>query len=114
MPFTDQHKEELERRIVETIIQALEKGEVKQSDLSEVATVVLEKVDQLENQDQVAEFMTELSVRWPIFKPILQIELGKIKSELEKRVAHEVLRLANSGDVEAAIRLAKTMTEQQE
>lgn len=113
MPFTDEHKHELEKKIVETLIGALEKNELVEDQLSIIAGRVLERIDTLSTQDELAEFLTELCVEWPMFQQLLEIELGKVKSEVEKKVAHEVLLLANSGKIEEAIRLAKTMTEQQ-
>lgn len=112
MPLLEQHRKELEHRIVDTMITALEKNEVSEDELTDIAGFVLERIDTLGNEDQAAEFLTELSAKWGFFKPILVLELGKVKSEVEKKIARDVLSLANSGNIEEAIRLAKTMTEQ--
>ncbi len=112
MQFTEHHKEEVERRIVEAMIRGLEESKLTTHETTIIAGLVLERIDAITTQDALAEFLTELSAKWPIFQPLMQIELGKVRSVLEQKIAHDVLQLANSGNIEEAIRLAKTMTEQ--
>lgn len=112
MQVTEHHKEEVERRIVEAMIRGLEEGKLTTQESSTIAGIVLGRVDTIATQDAMAEFLTELSAKWPIFQPLMQIELGKVRSILEQKIAHDVLQLAHSGNIEEAIKLAKTMTEQ--
>jgi hypothetical protein len=112
MDLTEQYKESIERKIVEAIISALDKKEIQESELSQIAGMVLDGIDKVSSQDQLIDFLTTLSDRWTIFKNILEIEKGQIKSVLEKKTADDVLQLANTGNIEEAIRLAKTVTQQ--
>lgn len=113
MPIDEQHKLHVETSIVNTIADALEKGSVETSDLPDISDFVLARIDAVKTEDELAEFLTELTAQWSFFQPILDIELGRVKSQLEKKIAHDVLKLANSGNIEEAIRLAKTMTQGQ-
>ncbi len=111
MDFTEEHKHDIEMRIVRRIILAIEKQELTSADLPNIADLILARIDTIKTQDELAEFLTELSARWSVFKDVLEIELGRVKSNLEKKIARDVLNLANAGNIEEAIRLARTMTE---
>jgi hypothetical protein len=113
MQVDEQHKVEIETRIVTAIADALEKEQVTTEELPQIADFVLKRIDAVQTEDQLAEMLTELAAQWPFFKNILEIELGRVKSALEKKIAHDVLQLANDGNIEEAIRLARTMTQKQ-
>lgn len=112
MNFTDQHKEEVERKIVEAIASAVEKKEIEESVLPDISEFVLDRIDKIQTQELLVEFLRLLSDKWSIFKGVFDLESGALRSLLDKKTADDVSQLANSGNIEEAIRIAKTATQQ--
>lgn len=110
MDFTQEHKNEIERKIVEAIIAGLENKSLLESQLSEIADFVLQRIDAVKNQDELLAFLADLSSKWSIFNNVKLTEEGEVKAEAENEVAKGVLDLAKSGKIDDAIDLAKTMT----
>jgi len=111
MEVTDEHRTEIERKILKAIINALENNQVTEEDLPNIADFVLARIDDCKNHDQLIKFLDELSQKWPFFEGLEQIERGEVTEAKEDQVEQEVLNLAKSGKVTEAINLAKTVTE---
>jgi len=110
MDVTPEHKNEIEKKIVEAIVAGLENKNLLESQLSEIADFVLQRMDAVKNQDELLAFLADLSSKWPVFNNIKLTEEGEAKNEAEKDVAKGVLDLAKNGKIDDAIGLAKTMT----
>ncbi len=110
MDFTQEHKTEIENKIVETIADEVEKGNLKEENLKDIADFVLGRIDQIKNQDELIAFLFELSTKWTVFKTIETMERANLKGKVEKEVAEGVLMLAKNGKIDEALNLAKTMT----
>lgn len=111
MDITQDHKNEVERKIVEVVIAALENNNLQQSELPSIGDFVLGRIDAIKTQGELLNFLSELSLKWAIFKNIEMIEKGEAKDQKEDKVAENVLNLAKQGNINDAISLAKTMTE---
>lgn len=108
--FTQEHKNEIEKKIVEAIVTGLESNKILENQLSEIADFVLERIDALKTHEELVVFLSDLAARWPIFENIALTEKGEAKDKAEDRIASEALKLAQSGKIDDAIDLAKTMT----
>jgi len=106
-----EHVKEIERKILEAIVQGLERKQLLAADIPEIANFVLAKVAKCNSHNELISGLDELSQKWPIFKGILQLEQGEIAEAKEDSAEEEVLRLAKTGQVDAAINLAKSFTE---
>lgn len=107
MDVTQERKEEIERRIVKIITSSLEKNSISEADLPTIAQFVLENLDGVTTNDQLFDFLSELSLRWPIFENVELIEKGQMKEQKEDQVAQDVLILTKSGKIDEALNLAK-------
>lgn len=106
-----QHKNDLEKRIVETVITSLEKNSLEESQLAEIADFVLGRIDTIQTQEELIAFLNELSFKWPLFSNLSLIEKGDVKDKVEDEVAEGVETLAQTGKIDDAIDLAKTITQ---
>lgn len=104
-------KEEIQTRIVEAMISALEKQEVNPEEISTIAAFVLDEIDKATTQEELLQFLRDLSSKWTIFTPVLVIESGEARDEKEDQVTKDVLHLAKNNKLDEAIQLAKTMTQ---
>jgi len=110
MDVTQEHKEEIQKKIVEAIIAGLENKKLLEIQLSEIADFVLQRMDAVKNQDELLAFLADLSSKWSVFNNIKLTEEGEVKNEAENKVTKDVLDLAKNGKIDDAIGLAKTMT----
>ncbi len=99
-----------EKDIVESVVISLENGNLKEDDLPEIGKFVLDRVDLLKSHQDLADFLAELSSKWPIFLNIAKIEKGELKEKAEEKTANEVLNLLQHGKIDDALSLAKSET----
>ncbi len=107
----DSYKKKVEQEIVNTIIKGLKENTLTEVDSHRIATFVLEGVDKISNHNELIGFLSLLSIRWPIFSPIAQMEEGKLKRVVEKKTAQDVLKLISQNQIGSAIKLAQGVTE---
>lgn len=104
-------REELESKILAILTTALENNTITTDDVSPIATFVLENAKDISDQQELIEFLRELSNRWNIFTPLLVISSGELQEKAENEIGQGVLELAKSGKLEEAIQLAKSATQ---
>lgn len=108
----NEHKKELETTIVETLINSLNKDIINAEEVSTIAEYILDRIDKCKTQQELLAFLRELSAKWAIFTPVLVVESGELKEQKEEKVIDQIESLTAHGDIEEAIRLAKSMTTQ--
>lgn len=111
MDDLNQYKDEVIRKIVESMATALEKEELTQDSLSEISGFILERIDKIQTQDELMQLISEVSTKWPVFKNLELIEKGQIQEKVEDIASQDVTSLVKSGKLEEAIDLAKKTME---
>lgn len=106
----EQHKKDIENKIVDRLISALNIDKITELDSSNIAKFVLERIDTIKNEGEMIQFLQQLADSWNIFIPIITMEEHESKRRIENEVAEGVLLLAQHGKVENAIKLAKSVT----
>lgn len=104
------HKKEIETQIVETMISALENEKITESESSEIAAFVLDRIDAVTTTQEMTTFLQDLAAKWEIFGSLLFLEQADLKERVEDEVAAGVLLLAEHGKLDDAIRLARSAT----
>lgn len=112
MGFSEEHKKQVETMLVEAVITALESGDLAEGDLPAIGNAILSHIDSITSSQELVTFLKKLSSEWPFFSQVLEIEMGKVKAIEEAAVANDVLHMASQGQIEEALQLAKTMTDQ--
>lgn len=95
----EKNKSEVERHIVETIISGLNQGLLKEYQLQEIATFVLERIDIVETQDQLIGFLHQLSLKWPIFEHLAIHEEASLKKDDDSKAAQNLLTLIKNDQI---------------
>lgn len=103
------HKEKIEREIVETCAQALEKRELTTQDTSQVADFVLTKIDSIQNEQELLIFLGELSQKWPLFQTVIDMEKGSIQEQNEGIAINQITQNLREGKIEEAIQISQTI-----
>jgi hypothetical protein len=111
MDVTESHLVEIEKSIIEVIVRSLEEQKLSEQDLPKIAEFVLNGIKNIKDHEQIVAFLYGLSSNWPVFDHLEEIERGEMQDTIEDKGEKEVLSLAKNGNIEEAIRLAKSMTE---
>jgi len=111
MELSAEHKKDVERKIVEMVIDGLEKDTISAQEAQNAASFILEKIYLLKTTEELASFLQELSSKWPIFTNLHTIEQGQAKEKQEDAVVQKVEELTESGNIDEALNLAKTATD---
>lgn len=107
MDLTDQHKKDVERKLVETIIDSLQKNEISVGDKDAISAFILERMPIVKTHEEFIAFLRELSSKWAIFSPLLVIESGEVKDKNEEKAVDKVETLTQEGKIDEAINTAK-------
>lgn len=104
-PFTEQRKK-LEHEILEIVVSSLEQNRLTTEEPQQIATFVLDRIDNLKNQEHVVSFLTELATKWPIFSSLLEMEKGQVERKQEEQAANQVAQLIKMGRTKQALQMA--------
>lgn len=110
MDFTQEHKEKIERQILEIMANALDSGQLTTEDSSVVANFVLDRIDKVANHQELLEFLGVLGEKWPVFSTLKEQGEGKIQDSVNEEVADGVELLIKHGKLEKALALVKSIT----
>lgn len=108
MEVTPEEKKKIEKMIVDTSIDALEAGAIREYDLSVIADFVLQKIDTAQTMDQMREFLEELASKWHFFLPIERFLEGEMQHDGELKAITQAEALAKQGNVDQALAAIKS------
>lgn len=106
MNLDQNYKNKIEEELVKTIATGLEQGRILPKDTQGIADFILGRIDQIASHEQLTQFLSELSFRWPVFSALLSFE----QKEAAVKTAKEAADLAKQGKIEEALDLAKAAT----
>src|SRR3989344_6534746 len=92
LDVSDEHKKEIEAKIVEDIVFGLESNKISETDLPRIADFVLGKIDNIQNHEELVSFLNELSEKWPVFDNLEEVERGEVKDSEEGQAEKDVLK----------------------
>lgn len=107
MEFTQEHKGQVEKRIVELMIVGLQNKVLTEQDTIDLSEFVLDRIDGVKNQHELILFLKEFSERWEVFKPILFHEEGQMQNKVNDEVADGIELLISHGKLDRALALVK-------
>ncbi len=107
MEVTPEEKKKIEKMIVDTSIDALEAGAIREYDLSVIADFVLKKIDTVKTQEEMRVFLEELATKWQFFLPIERFLEGEIQHVGEMKAITQAQAHAKEGNVESALAAIK-------
>ncbi len=84
--FDDQHKKDLEVKLVRKILDAYDSNELDYYEMKDAAGYILDNFPQVSSHEQLVDFLKNLSGYWPTFKTFLTVELGETKQDNEKQL----------------------------
>ena len=116
MDLSIEHKKEVQRRIMETLLTAYEKLEIKKADFDAISKFILERDPAIKTHHDLIVFLRELTANWNIFSFVLTLEDGEVKKIEENKAVEQIEDLTQEGKIdealEAARRIVKNINEQ--
>jgi len=106
----NEHKKEIERMLVETIIKALEQGKLTNEELPTVSTLILETIGKAKTHEELRKYLNELAKKWSIFQPILTLEHDEQDTKIKEEAVQKVIALTKENKIGEALNVAKTAT----
>lgn len=100
-------KTELEQRIVDVVLQEIEKETINLNQAKEVTSFWLAKSGDLTTEEELLRFVEEFTLKWPIFSKINLVEQGKVQASEDLKKVEDVTSLVKNGKIEEALGLAK-------
>lgn len=110
MQFTEDKKKDIERDIVELVIAALENKAITTGDTTVIGQMVLQRIDNIENQEDLILFLEVLTERYHIFSPLVLREKGVVEGKREERIIDDVQGLIQNGNIDEALKIVKSAT----
>ncbi|MGE5041631.1 MAG: hypothetical protein ACM3IJ_01875 [Candidatus Levyibacteriota bacterium] len=108
MEFTQEHKKNVEKMIVDAAIDALGAQMIPESELQPIAAFVLGKIDLIKTVEELTEFLKELTAKWSFFLPIERFLEAEVKHEGEKELIDKAEDLVKNGNVNEALEVLKS------
>lgn len=105
-----QQKTEIERAIVEELLQQVDAKTITLEESMPIVNYCLEKIKPLTTKEEITAFLTSLSAQWPMFNKLVIIENAKEKEANKDEVVDEIVSLAKDGKLDEALSVAKTAT----
>lgn len=106
----DERKAQIENMIVDAILLGIEKKLATEEDLPKIADYVLRYIEPITTEQDLLRFLDDLSLRWPIFENVRQIEKGTMRQFLERQMAQQALKLIQSGKFNEAVGVTSKIT----
>lgn len=107
MEFTEERKKELEREIVDMAIGALERGAITEDQLGDMSTFVLSRIDRLQTEDDLKDFLKSLSEKWKFYEPLYKKLLGDEQGKKDEKTVHQAEDLIKTGNIDGALQVMK-------
>lgn len=101
-------KNQIEQEITQVILNQIEKETLTVDESSEIVGFCLEKIQAVNTEEEMASFLADISVKWPIFSGIVSLEQGKAKEEQKDEAVDNVVSLVKTGNIEEALNMAKS------
>lgn len=107
MEITQEHKDNVKKKILESLANALENEEIETAELPEIGGYVLDNMKDITTKDHMMSFLQKLSAKWRVFSIVLVLESGEYKLQEERKAVHDALLLLKKGQTDDALKVVK-------
>lgn len=108
--ITPEYKTEIQRQIIQAMIQGIESNTFDYSQVHLVANFALEELEKVTTHSELVAFLEKLNQKWPIFAKVGNAEMGKVIEKQKDDLTAEVIQMMKQGDIDGALEAAKEYT----
>lgn len=110
MTITKEQVDIVYKKILLTLQRGLECGEIEAYEASEIASFIVGKIEQIEEEAKILDFYKSLSEQWPFLEVLIQEDVNKRTEKAEDEAVEGAIALLQHGKIEDALNIAKTAT----
>lgn len=108
MDLTPDHKKDVEKKLVQAVIDALEGGHMTAEEADIITPFIYsEMTTKVKTHEDLMSFLRVLSSKSPIFSYLLVTESGEVRDKEDKEVANKAEDLIKTGNLDQAIEMIK-------
>lgn len=108
--FND-YRERIGTTLATRLNDAYAQGAVSQEESPVVAQFILDKIDTLNNHEELMAFLEELANKWPVFGPVLVLERSMDSEEKNSETVNQAEQLIKENKIEEALALVENTDE---
>lgn len=105
-------KDKIGLQLMRRLAQALKNGEITGEDSFNISSFIEEHIGSVKTNDQMGEFLRNLSQNWPIFSQILVAQQMQATEAAEDKAVGEVSNLIKENKIDEALTVAKNAAEE--
>lgn len=109
--LSEEQKNVVAKEVIYTVTELLEKEAITEKEGQEIAGIAVKTLDEAQNEHDIVKVYDALAQKWPHFKNLELIQIGKLDEESHDEAAQSIVELLRAGKLEHAMALAKTETE---
>lgn len=107
MDLSIEHKKEVQRRIMETLLNAFKNLQITEESYEEICRFIVEKDPSIQTHHDLIIFLRELTAKWNIFSFVLTLEDGEVKKIEENKAVEQIEDLTQQGKIDEALEAAR-------
>lgn len=111
MAIDSVYKDKVGKELTLRLTAVMEKEQISEEESRIIADVILTELDKAQTQEQLFQFLSDLSQKWPFFSDVLTLEKGAAKIEEEGKETVKVEELIKENKLDEALEAAKAATE---
>lgn len=110
MPLSLDKTNGIYQHVLDVVVKGLESKEIEAYEATEIAEYVLDNVEKLQSEAEIAGFYKELAELWPFLDVLSEEQSFENQEKIESEATEGALALLQHGKVEEAIAVAKAAT----
>ena len=104
------YRDKVGKELTLRLAAVMEKEQISEEESRTIADVVLTELDKAQTQEQMLQFLSDLSQKWVFFSDVLTLEKGVAQGEQEGKETIKVEELIKENKIDEALDAAKAAT----
>lgn len=101
-------KNKIEEQISDILLKEIENDKLTAEDALIITDYCIPKTKAINTEEELLVFLSEISVKWPMFSNLVVFEQGAVKEETKNETVANITDLVNAGNIDEALNLAKS------
>lgn len=109
MDITKDYITQVERQLLHVMVSAVENGTLTLDQAIDAAKEIIAQVEPASTHPALVSALIILSEQWPPFAQVANVEMARVIEGQKKAVVKNALSLAEKGDIDKALAVAKSL-----
>lgn len=109
-----QYREKIGTSLTLRLNDAYAQGVLSEDETPVIAQFILDRIDKVNNHQELLSFLEELSNKWPLFGPVLMIEKSQKNEENNQQSVDKIEQLIKENKIDEALNVAEKAADNEE